>query len=286
MTAFPIRQAILAGFGLARRRPGAIVGWFAFDLGKLLISGAILRWTAQMGYGSVAALVSMALGAGLAILATIAFDAILWAAAFRAFLRPEEGRFAYLRVGNLELCLMGLVFSWALVVGLFGQALTIAATEMRIHVSPFQILVGTGLGSLLGTLALVRFVMAPAVLLDCNRVSLLESWRLTHSIFWPLAGLLMAMQILRMVADWFGQALFLAFTEPAAFQSFGWLSLSHPHGALKTSVPQMMSVTQIVLDIYGAALAAIGVAMVAGIIATAYQAVTAGLEANGHDQTA
>jgi len=285
MAAFPIRQAVLEGFGLVRRQPGTIAIWFALGLAKLLIAGAILRWTTQSEYGSVAALLSMAFGAGLAILTTTAFDAVLWAAAFRAFLRPGEGRFAYLRLGNVELCMMGLVFSWALVVGLFGQALAIAATEVRLQISPFQILVGAGVGSLLGTMTFVRFVLTPAVLVDCNRVSLSKSWRLTGSVFLPLTGILAATQILRMAAHWLGRWLIAALNGPFEHSGSAWLN-TQPHGALTSSLLQMTSAPQVVLDIYLAALGALGVAVAAGILTTAYQAVTASLEPTGYDQTA
>ncbi|WP_420137708.1 hypothetical protein [Sphingomonas sp.] len=121
---------------------------------------------------------------------------VLWAAVFRAVMRPEERSFAYLRLGMDELRLLAavliimvggyLVFLILAVIigfigGIVGQAAGLSA--------------GLAIGVLLGLALLVASiwvgvrlsVFGPLTILR-RKIAIGSAWSLTRGAFWPLFG--------------------------------------------------------------------------------------------------
>jgi hypothetical protein len=79
--------------------------------------------------------------------------------------------------------------------------------------------------------------------------------------------------------------LFRALSEMAAASGLNWLAFSHVHGAAAPgALPAWISVPNLTLMTVFAALDALTVVVVAGLVATAYQSVTASEATAGQDQ--
>jgi hypothetical protein len=208
-------------------------------------------------------------GPVLTLALSIPFQAVLWAAAFRAFLRPAEAKFAYLRVGRAELRLAGLVLLSSLA-GILALTLPLASISFMSN-GAFQFLIVdhwfsyfvSNLYPLLVTLALVRFILTPAIMIDQDRVSLMDSWRLTHSSFWSLAMPLLAWQVIRMVLGRL-VGLIIHFASDIAMTT--------------SAFPRWMPIPSLALMVTGAVLESLSIVVIAGIATTAYGYVTASAE--------
>jgi hypothetical protein len=207
MARIAIDAALGSGFGLIRRRPGSVLLWgliqvavmaatfgvfgsFYFNLfarvaaeGRLgadasaqAMSSLMPQMMAMQGWTWLLNLVSAFVGA------------VLYCAAFRAILHPEETRFGYLRVGTPELMLVVLtigayiVFFVALLVGVLVVALVVAALAVM-----HAVVAGTILAVLAGVAAFVavvwvalRFSMVGPMMVGDGKFHLFESWTLTR----------------------------------------------------------------------------------------------------------
>ena len=218
---------------------------------------------------------------------TTPVDAALWAAAFRALLQPEGGRFAYLKFGSVELRLTGLL----LLATMTQTVLLVIVTTGPLFLDPDGAFLTWYLkqqhqflpwifdvGTLMGALALVRFMMTPAILVDQNRNALSESWRLTRSIFWSLAMLILAWLVLRIAAGQLVGALVHTVSDVAAARGANWLTFAHPRGVTTATLPSWMSIPSLMLMTTGAALDALSIVVIAGIVTYAYGHATVSAE--------
>ena len=242
-------------------------------------------------------------GAGLSIAltlmligyATTPVDAAIWAAAFRAFLRPGEVRFAYLRLGTVELRLTVLVLLAVLAEAALIGFLTagpifldpMGAFQMWYVKHQLSLLYWiSGFGSLLGALALVRFMLTPAILVDQNRTSLSDSWRLTRSSFWSLTVLILAWLVLRMAVGQIVGLFIQTVSKIAAARGLNWLTLVHTHSATTAAFPTWMSIPRFVWMTSEALLDALSIVVIAGIATTAYLYVTVAQAPTSHERPA
>ena len=122
---------------------------------------------------------------------SLVVNGVIFAALNRLVLRPQDRRFAYLRLGKDELrqaavwvvtslILMGVLFAGALLTGFLGA--------MGGPTGGFL-----GLLSLLGSLCAVvygavRLSFAPAVTFETGKLTILKSLPETKGLFWPLLG--------------------------------------------------------------------------------------------------
>ncbi|HEY0053453.1 MAG TPA: hypothetical protein VGB49_08580, partial [Caulobacteraceae bacterium] len=145
--AFSPSDAAFEGFRLTRERPGAILAWSGFYLLALMLIFAVAALivgptvVASMGnppQGDPEALAAWfaPLAGALAVLVPgmIIISAMLAAVVYRAVLRPQDSRMAYLRLGGDELRLFLvsflLVLLWTLAIAIPVVVLTVVLTLM------------------------------------------------------------------------------------------------------------------------------------------------------------
>lgn len=199
--------SILGGaFGLLRERPGAVAIWaVTYCVGSIAISlvmslamfGALAPAVTdssrvmEVWMGPMASLILL-LNLCLLLLAVVLMNAV-----FRAMLRPEEGGFAFIRVGMDEFRMLGLVVLAciaAFIVIFIGELLLL----LVIGVLMFALGQGpatVGISFLLG-LAFICAVVWAEVRLSLifpltfyrRRISVDAAWDLTRGRFWLLFG--------------------------------------------------------------------------------------------------
>ena len=224
MSALPITDIALSGFGLIRRHPGELAIWAAVRLvvnlgmGMLLVLLGAQRLSQLQEISQTEADVSLQqIGAALLsawpvilVLAPLSLlvQSVLYAAIYRAWLRPAEGAAAYLRVGRDELRLMAVTVLWMLLFAAMLFGVTFAAGIVAVvadeALKPLAALTGLLLFiAVVFTLlwAMVRLSLAWTSTFDHQRVELLKSWRLTKARFWPLSGAYVIAFALSLVAS-------------------------------------------------------------------------------------
>jgi hypothetical protein len=211
---FSAADAAFSGFRIVAARPWLVAVWAALQFGVALASTMFLVVSGGPAYARVLEVGQQPLGGGdtaaeLTMLQSLAptlaalligglvYYAVLYAAMNRAVLRPNESRFAYLRLDGDELrqlALFALALAFALAVYLavliVGGFIVVvvslasgsgAAVGMTLAiVIPVLILVGVFLA--------VRLSLASALTFSTRRINLFGSWRLTKGRFWALFG--------------------------------------------------------------------------------------------------
>lgn len=228
MARIDVGAAVGAGFGLIRRKPGVVLLWGVARVASMVAVVAVMAPVYLKMFSTMAALgpqlaaspdASQAMAAQamgfqgpmmlMGLLAVFA-GLILYCAAFRAVIRPEESRFAYLRVGAPELYLFIVFFAFeialgvaivipAIVVGIAVAILTAA------HATAVAVLVGV-VAVLAGVAALIwvmlRFSMVGPMMVADKQFRLFESWALTRGhtgelfvIALSLIGIMLAAEV-------------------------------------------------------------------------------------------
>ena len=169
---------------------------FALGLVSMLISAPFYQTQLAVTQGGNAQM-PVSSGFFLSILLTLGVLVILWAAAFRAVLFPEQKSFFYLRLGVDELRLLGTV----IVVFLGGY---LAATVASVIVTMVVVLLGrlvlgdlgAGLAAIVSLIAIFCVILWAGVRISpCGPLTLYRkqvvigpAWRLTRGAFWRLLG--------------------------------------------------------------------------------------------------
>ncbi len=242
MAAIAVAAAVTEGFGLIRRRPGAVLTWgavrtlysvMAFGLISPLFVSRFAHMITRAGSGVTTPpdLSSiMALNSAHMLLSIVGafIGAILSCAVFRAVLKPEEGRFAYLRLGAAEVFLFLLTFGVAI---LFIVAILVIVIPLTmvvviaavVHATGVAVLVAlAGCMSLLALLiyVLLRLSMAGPMMVEDDQFHLTDTWSLTrgHVSELLLIGILLFVILILMevVLGAFAMAIGLAFLSQAA----------------------------------------------------------------------
>ena len=210
MASFAPWAAALAGFRLVRERPLSVPAWAGvIFLGRL--AGLVLT-TAMSGRYMPAldaavnaktidpqavALAYQPVAPGYLAGAVLAmpFIAVVVAAIYRAYLRPQEGRGCFLRLGRSEGAVLVLIISLNLLVmvGLFFAAAMIATLANLVAAADQAsgaLVEIAGLGGSLFFLvwAMARLSLAWPMTFQSDRLVLFRSWRLTKAQAWPLLG--------------------------------------------------------------------------------------------------
>jgi hypothetical protein len=242
MAAIAVAEAITEGFGLIRRRPGAVLVW-----------GAVRALYAVCSFGLIAPLFiaqfqdlsrranggvttppdlssMMALNSANMLLSILgAFvAAILSCAVFRAVLKPEEGRFAYLRLGAAEVFLFLLTFGVTI---LFIVAVLVTVIPLMmvvviaavVHAAGVAVTIAVAGGLCLLALlifVLLRLSVAGSMMVEDGRFHLTDAWALTrgHVSELLLVGILLfvILILIEVVLGAFALAIGLAFLAQAA----------------------------------------------------------------------
>ena len=121
---------------------------------------------------------------------------VIWAAGFRAVLRPADSRFFYLRLGMDEARLFGLLILLMLmmigleIVGTIGVVLVGGVLSLVVGKAA-----GMAIGAVLGIALGCAFLWAairispagPLTILE-RKISIRATWRLSRGHFWPMFG--------------------------------------------------------------------------------------------------
>lgn len=201
-----IGRTIGAGVRLVRERPTAVAVWTLINI--VMTSAAqlsimpFMRLVMQNRTGATSPLemgTAMVPLYGIQFLMMIA-QLVLWAAVYRAVLRPQESAAAYLRLGGdeLRLFLLGLIYMIIAMVlvflplALMGAAAGFTATAggepdlVRMGgMIALMLLVGLLLFMLVIFLS-VRFALAWPLTFLRRQIVLGEAWRLSRGNFWPM----------------------------------------------------------------------------------------------------
>ncbi len=221
MTTFSAADAALSGFRYIGRRPWVVLAWAGVVLGYEVIYGGLLALLAGDKQAAIATLSEVNRSdpeAALAMLPSVSFvflftalaalalSSVMFTAAYRAFLRPQDSRFAYLRFGRDELRMAVLIVATAALDagGLFLIAFVTgslaglgAALPNIVQMLYFPIL---AIGAICAmTWPVIRLSLAMPMTLADRHFRLFESWKPTHGHFWKLLSAYLLSAILMLV---------------------------------------------------------------------------------------
>ncbi len=204
MAQLSIGDAVGAGFSLIWRRPGDVLLWGVLELilavaafglfGSVyveMLSGIIAR--AQSGVTTapmfdVARFAQIQGWSWLFSLASAFTRTVVFCAICRAVLHPDQGRFAYLRLGSAELLLFVLqigayiVFLVGVAIVVFVGALLIAGLALA-HAGAAAVIVGLvgGIAMIIGVAFIAaRLSLVGPMIVDDGRFHLTDAWALTR----------------------------------------------------------------------------------------------------------
>ena len=209
MTGFSVTDAAFAGFRLLQERPKVILAWAGFlFLANILSAGLAMLTGAGRGIAALQALETAGNTDPAAVLAalsdmggffvlmlglSLAFYAVLMAAAYRAYLRPDDGSAGAFRFGGDELRMAGwlvmIFLVWMVYLFLVAFAFALVATFGRALGKPLSAVLDLiALAALLAALVYpaVRLSLAGPMTLDRGQVVFFRSWTLTQGQFWRL----------------------------------------------------------------------------------------------------
>ena len=199
-----LSSTVEGGFRLIREHPAAVAVWGAlYMIATIAMSLAMLpivrAQVAAAGGDPAAAVGAMGETMGRVFLVNFAMlilFVVLMTAAQRAVLRPDEGRFAFLRLGMDELRMVGLAFflSVALYIGA-----VVAILVASVFVGLAVVTIGVGAATLVGGIAFialfaiviwleVRLSLAFPFSVMRRKIVIGEAWRRSKGRFWTLFG--------------------------------------------------------------------------------------------------
>ncbi len=204
MSKFDVADAALAGFGVIRRKPVAVLVWALLIyvlavLPAISLFGAVITMVREMPttmgdpkdareafHGMLGMEARLFLGHPFASIGSLLVRVLLAAAVIRAVATPKDDRFFYLRFGRGELMLV-LVTIAAAILLIFVLCLYVGAVVALVFAARSLsqgLAVGVGLVGAIGYVVglivlLLRFsLIAPASVVE-QQFRLFESWRLT-----------------------------------------------------------------------------------------------------------
>jgi hypothetical protein len=223
MAEISIGEAVGEGFALIRRRFGAVMTWGVVQVGVgalllVLVAPYYLPFMAETlrnartGAAAPADVQRMIQGESLSQLINLVslfVNAVISCAVFRAVLHPEQGRFAYLRVGGPELSLFVLIIAGvlALMFGLVAAAIPIgvvAVALVKAHAGAVAAVVGLvgAIAAVVGVVYLaLRVSLVGPMMVDDGKFHLTEAWTLTRGKVASLLGLALLLLVLVMACE-------------------------------------------------------------------------------------
>ena len=303
MTAFSPTDAALSGFRYIGRRPLVVLSWAGAFLAYGLIYNTVFVIFAGDKQAAIQALAdvnrsdpeaAMAMLPSLSFvfllttLAALTMSSIMFTAAYRAFLRPDDSRFAYLRFGRDEVRMAVLIVATAALDagGLFLIAFVTgslaglgAALPNIVQMLYFPILVVGAICAM--TWPAVRLSLAMPMTLGDHHFRLFESWKPTHGHFWGLVSTYLLSAILTLVvvvSEWAVVALLAAIVIVSSGLSLA--DLSGLFRADTSSLKAYFTITTMIGLVLNALACAAGLAILTAPVANAYLALVG--EASPH----
>lgn len=294
--AFAPWPAALAGFRLVRQRPWAVLAWAAvIFLGRL---GGLVATTAISGPyipaldaavnaktinldAVTAAYQDVAPGYLVGVALALPFFAVVIAAICRAYLRPQDGRFLFLRLGRREAAILALILALNLLVmfGLScGAALiaTAASLVASVDASAGALAEALGLTALVGAAiwAVVRLSLAWPLSFQQARPALIAAWRLTRGHGWPLLGAYAMAEGLMLVVGVLLFAVCAGLAGAALVASGGALEQLPDTLRAASAVLEVFKPAPLLFSAFEALLLTLTLATLAGVAVSAYQTLT------------
>ncbi len=221
MQSFSASDAAIAGFRFIRDRPRVMLFWIGAFVVFELVWGTLLAVLAGSDiakFDHFRELINTDIMAALAMLPGVAvvllvglvgrvgFLAVMFCAAYRAMLFPDDPRLGFIRFGRDEVRMAGVIaLWWVLVVGYAFSLLFLffllsvmgAALPGIVRVIYLALIVV----ALLCAIAwpLVRLSMSMPLTLTSHHFHIFDSWKLTRGHFWPLFGAYAIMVVLVVV---------------------------------------------------------------------------------------
>ena len=211
MAGLSIGDAVGAGFGVIRRRPMSVLAWgvvqlaiaamtlsvfgsFFIDLALQALSnvqasaGSKVPVAMPMSTDMIQRMMGMQSISMLLNLGGVLVRSVIYCAVIRAVLHPEQGRFAYLRIGSAELFVTILTIAafFALTLAIIAPMLVIGlivAGLAAAHAGTAAAIVGIlGVIATLVALAYValRLSLVAPMIVDDGKMHLLDAWALTR----------------------------------------------------------------------------------------------------------
>jgi hypothetical protein len=288
--AFSATDAAFEGFRVVRRHPMALVFWTLFYIVVMavafaVVGGNLIGLTAaaerleaaggtptpedfmplMQGYMSVfAVLAPLSLAAG----------AVLYAAIVRSVLRPTEKAFGYMRLGmdevrvlvvSLALMLLFMVGA-AVVFGIVGVMAGFASAGGGAVMWILAVLLA--LAGVAGFVWLaVRLSLAIPITVAERRFAILDSFKVTKGLFWPLLGMALLAGVMSMVVSLLGTLIFL----PVEMATGGLKTLAALEGQSLTATIQAAWPAVLGWIIVNAVMSALQVAVVYAPFSAAYR---------------
>jgi len=264
MAAISIGDALGEGFNLIRKRPLTVLVWgavrTAFSAGVIalmapfyaLMFGRIIS-QAKTGVAppppDIASLMQMQGVSWLLTLGGAFFGVVIYCAVFRAVLRPEDRRFAYLRVGLAELFLFVLFIGFyiAFFIGLLVTIIPVAllaGIAIAAHAPAVAVIVGVASGIAVAVLIIwvaFRFVLVGPMTVQDGKFHLFDAWRLSRGHAGALFLLALCLFVILLLIELVIGAIAIAFGIGILGQAAGGLQnlqafFSQPPAALIASL--------------------------------------------------
>jgi hypothetical protein len=295
MSSFSASDAAISGFKFIRQRPKVVLTWaavfFACELSVVLANLAGNKVAAVQAFQEVnrndpAAALGMLPSVASIFLFTFAVmilgASLTFTAAYRAFLRPEDDRYAYFRLGGDELRMAAVIGLWVI--------LTLGYSFAVVFVAGLLGAIGSLLPGLLRSLyillvaaaaicafvyPIVRLSLSMPMTLEDRHIRLLESWKPTRGRFWPLFGafvLAAIMIFVVLVVEWtLVSIVVLILVVGLGLTPSALSGLWNPDS---TSFTAFFRVTSIIASLLWALFLAVGLAIFVAPVVEAYRWLT------------
>ena len=264
MASFSATDAGLVGFKVARENPMAVVAWALLSLVSTVVASVIMAsltgtamtelreisgQAAEADPGAMLAIYGRLAPAFLLILPiSLIFTGILYAAANRLVLRPTEGGFGALKLGNDEFRqIWALVLAFLVIMGAyFALALgVVAVAVLGVMINP---VLGTLLAILAGLAALagliwisLRLSLVSPIAFSTGKVNLSDSWRMTKGHVWPLLGAYVLAVVMGIIVSVLVMAVFFGFAALVfGFKEAGAVVMNPDMSSLSALVSPLM----------------------------------------------
>lgn len=309
MSAFSASDAAVSGFRFIGRHPGVVALWagvflvYELAVTLLLIAlpgdtlGAIKTFSEINKTDPEAALAMLPTVSAVMLVYSVGYLAlysVMYAAAYRAHLRPSDGGPGYMRFGQDELRMAAVILLVTalsagylfLVVFVFGLLVAIGSALPVLVKGLYFLAVGAALICAL-VYPFVRLSLAmPMTFLD-RHVRIFESWKHTHHEFWPLFGayaLAAVLMFVVLVVQWSIVGVVALMAVVGTGGSFTSLaSLFQPD---TSSLSAYLTPTTLIAALLNAIASGIFLAVVTSPVAEAYRFLVAGERQHGLPEAA
>lgn len=293
MASFAPWPAALAGFRLVRERPLAVLAWAGvIFLGRLasliLITGVSGKFMPALDaavnaktidpQAVLSAYQAVAPGYLAGGVALMPIGAVMIAAIYRAYLRPEQNQWCFMRVGRQEAAILALMLcldlmamgGLALAGALIGTLANLAATAAGDATGALVELLGLGGAACALIWAAVRLTPAWPMTFQAGRLVLFPSWSRTRGQTWLLLAAFVLAEALMAVVAVLLFSICLGLTGAAMVAAGG--NMAQIGNALQppSAVAQVFAPLPLVFSAFQSLLLALGATTLAGVAVSAY----------------